>query len=372
MIYLDNAASTPLLPEVADYMHQLAKENFGNPSSIHKFGRESRVLIDDARNKIAGLLNVEPSEIYFTSGGTEACNMLINGAVKSYGIRKVITSPIEHPAVLNTLKSLKDNSLVDVEFLRIDEEGNPDLDQLESILSEREQKLVCLMHANNEIGNLLSVNKVNKICKLHNALFFSDTVQTMAKYPNDLKSMGFDFATCSAHKFHGPKGIGFAYIKKDRKIPSFIKGGGQERNLRAGTENVHSIAGMALAMKIAYRTMEKDIEHIFNLKRYFISELKAKIAGIEFNGTCENNGLYNLINVSFPKTENTETIHLNLDIEGIAVSAGSACASGSIRTSHVIKELKKDLSRPVLRFSMSKFNNKDVIDATIKYITRLM
>ena len=370
MIYLDNAASTPVYKEVANSMDEVLRNVYGNPSSIHKQGREAKVIIEDSRKSIAGFLNADPSEIYFTSGGTEALNIALNGMAPH--VKTIITSSIEHPAVSKTLEQIAKSYKLEVKFLRIDEKGHPDLNQLEYFLSESDNNLVCLMHANNEIGNLLPINQVKKICKKFNSLFLSDTVQTMGKFYNDLENLGLDFATCSGHKFHGPKGSGFLYINKKCKIKPLLHGGGQERNMRAGTENVYCIAGLAKAFELAYQELDKDIEYITKLKGYFIKRLKTEIDGIVFNGDCEEAGLHTIINVSLPDNNTSGALHLNLDIEGIAVSAGSACASGSIRTSHVMKAIGADTKRPVIRFSLSKFNTKEEIDIVIEKLKCLL
>jgi len=372
MVYFDNAATTPLDPEVIEAMIQVMKNNFGNPSSVHAFGREARVLIEDARKIVALNLNVSPSEIFFTSCGTEAINMVIEGAVNDLGIKHIITSPIEHHAVLHSIEKLAHQGKCKVSFVKIDHSGNFDLTDFENILSLNERSLVCLMHANNEIGTILPLKEVGDICEKHNALFLCDTVQTMGKLRIDATNMKIHFAVCSAHKFHGPKGVGFLYLNGNVKINPLLQGGGQERNMRSGTENIYGIVGLAKAFEVAHRNMDADVEYIKNLKAYFVKKLKEEINGIQFNGESDQKGLHTILNVSFPKTKNAEMLLYNLDIEGIAASGGSACSSGSISESHVLKAIGADLSRTSIRFSFSKFNTKEEIDRCIEVIKKVL
>ena len=372
MIYLDNAATTPLDPEVIETMTDAMKNKFGNPSSVHKYGREARVLIEDSRRTVSGLLNVSPSEIFFTSCGTEAINMTISSCVNDLGIKHIVTSPIEHHAVLHTVSYFEKLGKIKLSYVKLDSNGNILLDDLENILATNERSLVCLMHANNEIGNLLPINDVSEICKKNNALFLCDTVQTIGKYKFDLSSMNVHFAACSAHKFHGPKGVGFLYLDGNVKINSMLHGGGQERNMRSGTENIYGIAGLAKALEVAHRNMEADAVYIKSLKAHMVAGLKKEIEGIQFNGESEEKGLHTILNVSFPKSDKTEMLLYSLDIEGIAASGGSACSSGSVAESHVLKAIYADNKRPAIRFSFSKFNTIEEIDSCLKIIKKIL
>ncbi|MBA3898935.1 MAG: cysteine desulfurase, partial [Bacteroidetes bacterium] len=315
-VYLDNAATTPLDQEVLEAMLPLMRDQFGNPSSIHSFGRQARAAIEDARKTVARLLNVSPSEIFFTSGGTEADNMAIQCSVFDHKITHAITSKMEHHAVLHTLEMLAGRGVISLSFVNIDDSGHISLEHLESLLESNPRSLVSLMHANNEIGNLLPIKEVAELCVKYNALFLSDTVQTMGHYNFDLQQIPVHFVTCAAHKFHGPKGVGFLYINNSVKINPFIYGGSQERNMRGGTENVYGIVGLAKAMEIACREMEAHHQHILGLKKYMISQLKENISNVEFNGDCEGNCLYTVLNVSFPPNKAGEMLLFNLDISG--------------------------------------------------------
>ena len=372
MIYFDNAATTPLDPEVTEVMSSVMKNNFGNPSSVHTFGREARVLIEDARKSISSLLNVSPSEIFFTSCGTEVINMSIVGCIENIGIKNIITSPLEHHAVLHTLSHLSNAGKCKVQFVELDSFGNIRKDHLETILKSSGRSLVCLMHANNEIGNLLPLKDISDLCIRYDALFLCDTVQTMGKFRNHPGETNIHFAACSAHKFHGPKGIGFLYLNGEVKIDPLLYGGGQERTMRSGTENIYGIVGLAKAFEIAHRNMDADINYIKSLKEYMVNSLKSFISDIAFNGESENKGLHTILNVSFPKTDKSEMLLYNLDIEGIAASGGSACTSGSISESHVLKAIGADMNRPAIRFSFSKFNTKEEIDTCINVLKKIM
>jgi cysteine desulfurase len=366
-VYLDNAATTPLDPQVIDEMANVMKKNFGNPSSIHGFGRETKVLIENARKKVAGFLNVSPGEIIFTSGGTEANNTAIYCSVHDLGIKHAITSPIEHHAVLHSLENLAENGKIKLSFVKLEKSGHIDLNHLEELLKTNPRSLVSLMHANNEIGNMLPIKKVSNLGRENNAVFHSDTVQSMAHYTMNLQETDVDFINCAAHKFHGPKGVGFLYINSKIKIKPFIHGGSQERNMRGGTENLYGIVGLAKAMEIAYSGLNEHQAHIRNIKNYMINRLKDEIAGIEFNGdSASENSLYTVLNVCFPPTDHAEMFLFNLDIYGIAASGGSACASGSNQGSHVLKAIECDMSRPSVRFSFSKYTKKEEIDFCVE------
>ncbi len=370
-VYFDNAATTPLDREVLNEMLPFMTEHFGNPSSIHSFGRKTRAAIEDARKKVAKLLNVSPSEIFFTSGGTEADNMAIHGSVYDLGIKHIITSKIEHHAVLHTVEKLAHDKVIKLSFVNLTPEGHIDLKHLEELLQTNERSLVSLMHANNEIGNLLPLKDVSELCIKYNAIFHSDTVQTMGHYDIDLSRVKVHFVTCAAHKFHGPKGVGFLYINGDIKVNPFIYGGSQERNMRGGTENLYGIVGLAKALEIALRDVKEHQAHVQELKSYMIDQLKEAIEGLEFNGACNTNCLYTVLNVRFPHTKDAEMLLFNLDIAGIAVSGGSACSSGSDVGSHVLKQLNFDHTRPSVRFSFSKYNTKEEVDYTISKLKNL-
>lgn len=364
-VYLDNAATTPLDKEVLDAMIPLMQNCFGNPSSIHSFGRQARAEIENARKSVAKHLNASPAEIFFTSGGTEADNMAIHCSVHDLGIQHCITSKIEHHAVLHTLEHLAHQGKIKLSLVDLDEKGHINLSHLEELLANNSRSLVSLMHANNEIGNLLPIKETGEICKKYNALFHCDTVQTIGHYVMDLQKLNVHFITGAAHKFHGPKGVGFLYVNGEVKINPMILGGAQERNMRAGTENLHGIVGLAKAMEIAHRDMEDHQNHVSGLKKYMIEQLKANIPGVSFNGDAEGSSLYTVLNVSFPLESGKEMFLFNLDINGIAASGGSACTSGTDVGSHVLRAIKCDLSRPSVRFSFSKFNTKEDIDYSI-------
>lgn len=371
-VYFDNAATTQQYPEVIDEMTSVLKNNFGNPSSIHSYGRESKVLIEDARSRIANYLNVLPSEIFFTSGGTEAIVTALIGCIQEKEISHIITSPIEHHVVLHTIKALEQAGLVKVTMLNIDDKGNVDLEDLHEVLKANVKSLVVLMHANNEIGTMLPMKEVGDLCSDYNAFFLSDTVQTMGKYKNDLQNINLHFATCSGHKLHGPKGVGFLYINDDVRISPLFKGGGQERNMRSGTENIAGIVGLAKTFDIAYSNMEQTEKYIEGLKTYMASELEENFSEIKFNACSHQQGLFTVLNVSFPRNEKTEMLLFNLDIAGIATSGGSACNAGVVSVSHVLKEIRCDESRVPIRFSFGKFNTKEEVDYCVGELKRLL
>ncbi|NQV53738.1 MAG: cysteine desulfurase [Flavobacteriales bacterium] len=365
-IYFDNAATTPLDPEVIEEMLSYMRADFGNPSSTHAYGRKTRAAIDLGRKRVAGHINAEPGEIIFTSGGTEADNMAILCSVNDLGVTHIITSSIEHHAVLYPAEKLAEAGKVRMSLVDIDEKGHVRLDHLETLLQSDEKTLVSLMHANNEIGNILPLQKVSDLCKEYGALLHTDTVQTIAHYLIDLKKTHVDFMTCSAHKFHGPKGIGFLYINSDVKVSPLIYGGGQERNMRAGTENVYGIMGLVKALDIAYEHLEEHAAHILSLKRYMMERLREDMGDVLFNGDAEGESLYTVLNVALPETDKNEMMLFNLDIEGVATSGGSACSSGSDIGSHVLAKMHIPGDRPVVRFSFSKYNTKEEIDYTIE------
>lgn len=371
-IYLDNAATTPMYPEVMEEMQSVMQQQFGNPSSIHTFGREAKVSVEASRKRIATLMHASSSEIIFTSGGTEADNMAIRGSIEGLGLKHAITSKIEHHAVLHTLEILEKKGLIKLNFVNLTDNGHIDLEHLEDLLKTNECSLVSLMHGNNEIGNLLPLKEVAEICAAHDAVFHSDTVQTVGHYNLDLSEMpGLHFIACSAHKLHGPKGVGFLYINGNNRINPLIHGGEQEMKMRGGTENVSGIAGLAKALEIAHQNMEEDRQYIQGLKSYMMEELEKHLPGVSFNGDAKGNSLYRILNVQFPPSDKAEMLIHNLDIAGIAASGGSACGSGSVKGSHVLEGIGCDMSKPATRFSFSKFNTKEEIDYCMKQLLEL-
>lgn len=376
-IYFDNAATTPLHKEVIDAITNSLKNNFGNPSSSHSFGRSSKTVIESCRKKIAQLLNADASEIVFTSCGTEGDNLVLQSAVKSLGVKHIITSKIEHHAVLHTVQELA-NYDVEVSYVNIDNKGVIDLDHLEQlILGSSTKTLVSLMHVNNEIGNVLDLNRVGHLCKQHNALFHSDTVQSIGKFNIDLKKTPVDFIIASAHKFNGPKGVGFLFLRRNTGLKPILFGGEQERGIRPGTEAIHNIVGLTKALEITIDHLEKDKKHISMLKSTFISKLKTAIPEVHFNGNSEieDTSTYTIVNFRLPISNLQSNMFLfQLDLKGIACSQGSACQSGSSKGSHVLNELlrENELSKPSLRFSFSKFNTIEEIDYAVQVLKELV
>jgi len=371
-VYFDNAATTALDKAVIDVMVQTMNDNFGNPSSIHAHGRETKTIVERARRTVAKLLNASPAEIFFTSGGTEADNMAIVRAIEAYGITHAISSPIEHHAVLHTLEEMQKDGKIQLDFLRLDQKGNIDLSHLEELLAKNPRTFVSIMHANNELGNITDIQKVSEICEQYNAVFHSDTVQTMGHYVHDLSKLKIDFITAAAHKFHGPKGVGFLYINSRNKIKPLIHGGAQERNMRGGTENVYGIVGLAKAMEIAYEEMEAHQQQIQALKDYMKEQLVQHIPNVTFNGeTDANKSLYTVLNVSLPCTDMGDMLLFNLDIKGVSASGGSACSSGSDIGSHVLRGIGADPSRPSVRFSFCKFNTKEEVDFVVQVLKEI-
>jgi cysteine desulfurase len=373
-IYLDNAATTPLDPEVFEAMKPFLLENFGNPSSTHAHGRQVRAAIESSRKKAAELLNCSPGEIIFTSGGTEADNTLITSTVHTYGIRHVISSAIEHHAVLHTIENLEKAGTIESHQVALDQNGHVDLDHLSKLLQQYPGALVSLMHANNELGNLLDLQRVGEMCKQANAFFHSDTVQTVGHYRHNMKDLFVCGMTAAAHKFHGPKGIGFMYIRKDKKINPLVHGGAQERNMRGGTENVYGIVGLVKALEIAYREMDEHEKYISGLKSRMIEKLKAEIPGVTFNGDSANlnRSLYTVLNVSLPESDENDMILFNLDLQGISASGGSACSSGAATGSHVLGALYPGSKRGAVRFSFSKYNKPEEIDLVVEKLAELV
>ncbi len=370
-IYFDNAATTALDPEVLSAMTTVMANFYGNPSSIHSHGREARTLVEKARKTVAGLLNTAPANIFFTSGGTEADNMAIKCSIQSFAITHAITSKIEHHAVLHTLQDLEKQGIISLSFVHIDDKGNVDLNHLEELLNTKPRSLVSLMQANNEIGTLTDIQAVGEICQAHNAIFHTDTVQTVGHYTHDLNTLNAHFIVCAAHKLHGPKGVGFLYVNPKIKINPLVFGGAQERNMRGGTENIYGIVGLAKALELAYADMDAHKQHIQSLKSYMMQQLKLHIPNCYFNGeTDSDKSLYTVLNVSFPEMEMADMLLFNLDINGISASGGSACSSGSNIGSHVLAGINSNPNRPSIRFSFSKFNTMQEVDIVVKTLLK--
>lgn len=365
-IYLDNAATTPLDNDVIDSMYEVMKEHFGNPSSTHAHGRKVKSIIEECRGKISKILNCKPSEIFFTSGGTEADNLALRGSVNQLGIKTIITSPIEHHAVLHTAEELHKNGSVDLKLVNITSDGYVDTNHLIELLNESENCLVSLMHANNEIGNMINIEEIGTICRNHNAYFHCDTVQTMGHFHFDLSKNQVDFICGAAHKFNGPKGVGFIYINRETKISPLITGGAQEREMRGGTENVYGIVGLTKALEMSYATLESKTQKLKSLKEKMIKRLNGEFTDIKFNGDPEGNSLYTVLSVSFPPSEMGSLLLFNLDLKGISVSGGSACSSGAVGGSHVIQQISPNTDRTTVRFSFGKYNTEEDIDNTIE------
>lgn len=372
-IYFDNAATTPLDPQVLDAMMPYMTEKFGNPSSIYSYGRESRLAIENARKSVAKILNTHPAEIFFTSGGTESSNTAIYAAVRDLGCTHIITSPLEHHAVLHTVEFLKNKGEVELSYVNVLSNGHIDISDLKQLLDAAQGKtLVTLMHANNEIGNMLDLHVVGELCKQYGAVFHSDTVQTVGHFPFDLRNTPVHFITGGGHKFHGPKGVGLLYINENVRISPYIHGGSQERNMRAGTENLYGIVGFAKALELATANYEKDAAYIHSLKLYLLEQLKKNIPGVSFNGDPLGKSLYTVLSVSFPKTEKSEMILFNLDINNICASGGSACTSGADQGSHVIRAINNNPNQVTVRFSFSKHNTKEEIDTVVEKLKALI
>lgn len=372
-IYFDNAATTALDKEVLDAMLPYLTTHFGNPSSIYSYGRETRLAVENARKSVAKILGVHPSEVFFTSGGTESTNTAITAAVRDLGCTRIITSPLEHHATMHCTEALKRRGEVTLEYVGILQDGHIDLASLETLLAGSEEKtLVTLMHANNEIGNLLDIEAVGELCQQYKAVFHCDTVQTVGHYPLDLKKFNVDFISAAGHKFHGPKGVGVLYVNEDIKIHPFIEGGAQERNMRAGTENIYGIVGFAKALEMATEHYSTESKHIQGLKDHMMGRLEKEFEGIQFNGDAKGRCLYTVLNVGFPETEKSEMLLFNLDIHNICVSGGSACSSGASVGSHVIHSIYPDKKIVPVRFSFSKYNTLDEVDQVIDQLKELI
>lgn len=372
-IYLDNASTTALRPEVIEEITTTLSTQYGNPSSTHSFGRSAKVILETSRKTIAKLLNAEAREIIFTSGGTEADNLVIRSAVKDLKAQRIVIAKTEHHAVLHTVEAVSRQYGTEIVYVNLKANGLPDLEHLEDILKDNKPTLVSLMHVNNETGTVFDLEAIGTICHQYNAWFHSDTVQSVGKEVLDFKNLPVDFAVASAHKFHGPKGVGFAYIKKNVSLKSIITGGEQEKGLRAGTEAIHQIAGMAKALEVAYTNLEKERNYISGIKNYLLEQLEIAFPGFKLNGADKDNNssnlFYNIVNVMLPlPDEKTAMILFHLDMKGIAVSRGSACQSGSVRPSHVLQELlsEEDIKKPSLRISLSHYNTKEDINKLIE------
>ena len=372
-IYFDNAATTQLDKRVLEEMIPFMVQNYGNPSSIHKHGREVKASVENSRNKIADILDVTPGEIFFTSGGTEADNTFLINAIYSRKIKIAITSKIEHHAVLHTLEDLERRNIIKILYVDIDSKGHIDYDHLEKLISSNPKSIVSLMHGNNEIGNITEIERVAEMCNKNDSIFHSDTVQTIGHFNINLSSKNIHSIVGSAHKFHGPKGIGFMYINNKIKIPPYIIGGSQERNMRGGTENVSGIIGLSKALEITIEEKDETKKHIENLKLNMIDMLKKNIKNLIFNGDCDNlkKSLYHVLSLSIPKIEDKQMFLFNLDINKISVSAGSACSSGSSKNSHVLEELKLENNHSPVRVSFSKLNTMDEVNYVVKKIAEL-
>ncbi|HTS45263.1 MAG TPA: cysteine desulfurase family protein [Puia sp.] len=372
-IYLDNAATTPLDEQVLEAMMPYLTERFGNPSSIYSYGRESRLAIETSRKNVARILQANPAEIFFTSGGTESSNTAVTAAVRDLGCKHVITSPLEHHATLHSTEHLQKTGEAHLSHVKVLPNGHIDMQDLEDLLAKSKEKcLVTLMHANNEIGNMLDIHAVGELCKKYGAVFHCDTVQTVGHFPFDLRHTFVHFITGAGHKFHGPKGIGLLYVNENIKINPYIHGGSQERNMRAGTENVYGIVGFARALELATANYETESAYIKDIKLYMLDQLKKNVRDVSFNGDPLGRSLYTVLSVSFPKTEKSEMILFNLDINHICASGGSACTSGVEQTSHVIRAINNNPGRVTVRFSFSKYNTKKEIDAVVSKLKELI
>lgn len=372
-VYLDNAATTAVRSEVVDRMTEVLKHNFGNASSTHSFGRSAKALLEQCRKNIASYFNATASEIVFTSGGTEADNLALRSAVRDLGVTEMITSKIEHHAVLHTAEQLSKEYNTKLTFVNLDDCGSIDYNHLEQLLEASDKALVSLMHVNNEVGNVLNLDQVSQLCQANNALFHSDCVQSVGHFKIDVNITPIDFFAASAHKFHGPKGVGFCYVRKESGLKPLIFGGEQERGYRAGTESIHNIVGMDEALKLAYDNLEDEETLITGLKHHFIQGLKSAVPEVVFNGECEdlNKSTYTLVNICLPiPQDKASLLQFQLDLKGIACSKGSACQSGSNQRSHVLSAILTEdlLNRPSIRFSFSAFNTKDELDYVINVL----
>lgn len=371
-VYFDNAATTPLDPRVLNLMIEKLREIHGNPSSIHHLGRSSRNEIEMARKTVAQAIGASTGEIFFTSGGTESNNFALKCAVRDLGVNTIITSPIEHHCILHTAECLQKYNGIDLQLVKIDPLGRVLMNDLISKLQKAKGKtLVSLMHANNEIGTIANITQIGEICREHGAYFHSDTIQTIGHFPINVNNLNISFLSGSAHKFHGPKGVGFIYINSDNLLKPFIDGGGQERNMRGGTENLHGIIALGKALEIAINEMEERKAKILSVREYMKSKLVETIPDVKFNGVQEDPFLYTVLSVSFPPGPKTELMPLALDIAGICASGGSACSSGSEKGSHVINTIGELKGHKTIRFSFSHFNTKEEVDFAMEKIAEM-
>ncbi len=372
-VYFDNAATTPVDPKVFETMIPYLTEIYGNPSSTHSHGRIAKSALEKGRKKLADMLNASPSEIFFTSGGTEADNTALCCTIRSKNIKHVISSPLEHHAVLHTLENEQKMGSVKLSLVKVHSDGNIDLEHLQNLVEKNPGSLLSFMHANNEIGNISPIKKIAELAHEYDCIFHTDTVQTMGHYKHDVKALGIDFLVGSAHKFHGPKGVGFLYVSNKLKISPFIQGGAQERNMRGGTENIAGIIGMIKALEISYEHLEDHHSHIQGLKSRMIHKLKENIPDIAFNGNPEDqaNSLYTVLNVCLPESDENDMLLFNLDLAGISCSAGSACSSGSNLGSHVLTAIGANPNRGAIRFSFSKFNTSEEVDYAVEKLVEI-
>ncbi|MCB9288619.1 MAG: cysteine desulfurase [Lewinellaceae bacterium] len=371
-IYFDNAATTPIAGEVVEAMEKAMRETYGNPSSIHAEGRTARAAIEKARKQIAQYLGASIGEVFFTSCGTESNNMALKCAVRDLGVQRIISSPIEHHCVLHSLDSLERFGQIERVEVKLDAQGHPDMEHLEQLLKSSSKKtMVSLMHSNNEVGAMIDLQEVGELCREHDALFHSDTVQTIGYYPIDVSKTPVSFLSGSAHKFYGPKGIGFIYINGDNIIKPYLDGGAQERNMRGGTENIYGILGLAKALSLACDNLEERRRKVTDVRDYMKAQLEASFDYLQFNGDPEN-GHYKLLSVAFPPSDKADLLLLNLDIAGVSVSGGSACSSGADAGSHVIEALKGDPDRKTIRFSFSHNNTREEVDQVVAKLKEIL
>ena len=373
-IYFDNAATTPISEEVIQAMLPVLREHYGNPSSIHAEGRQVRALIETARKTVAKCIGASIADVFFTSGGTESNNMAIKCSVRDLGVRRIISSPTEHHCGLHTIETVERDNGVEVVWLPVDTRGHVDLDALEQALANGQDKktLVSLMHANNEIGTMLDVDRVSALCRQYGTLFHTDSVQTVGHFPWDVNQTPVSFLSGAAHKFHGPKGVGFVYINPDNSIHPFIDGGGQERNMRGGTENVYGIVGLAKALELATADMDARTAHIRSIRQHLLERLRETFDDIQFNGDYDGASLYTVLNASFPPSPKNELLLLSLDIAGVSASGGSACSSGAEKGSHVLEAIGADPARKSVRFSFSHYNTHDEVDMAVEKLRAIL
>lgn len=372
-IYLDNAATTALDPQALEAMMPYLTQHFGNPSSIYSYGRETKMALENARKSVGKILGAQPAEIFFTSGGTESTNTAITAAVRDLNCTQIITSPIEHHATLHSAEHTCNYNDIKLSYVALDEKGHVKLDSLEQLLQEYNgRSLVTLMHANNEIGNLLKVKVVGELCQKYDAIFHCDMVPTVGHFKINLEELPVHFISSAGHKFHGPKGVGVLYVSQDVQIKPYIQGGAQERNMRAGTENLYGIVGYAKALEIAMETYDEDCAYVTDLRNYMVAQLQAHIPEVGFNGDWDGSCLYTILSVSLPKTEKSEMLLYSLDMNGICVSGGSACSSGANHGSHVIAQVNNDPNKVAIRFSFCKHNTKEEIDTVVAKMKELI